>query len=289
MDRVNVGAQKIFHTIDRWFSKTGIASRSETLRMIREGRISWNGKIVTSPDLSVPAPVGGFPEITLDGHILSPAPYLVLAMNKPRGVLVGLDPGRREKEIDRLIEKSPWGLQKGFSGKITPLGRLDMASSGLILLTTRPGELSDLLDPDFEVPRTYRVQVRPAMKTEDLDRIRKGDAGSPWGFMAPQIEITRANERTTWLDITLCEGKNREIRKILSGLGYTILHLIRTRFGDLCLGDEGMKNIGGIWDVTSHFGGDGGFIIDIILDRIKRGDIMNVKVAGGQTPKVAGR
>jgi 23S rRNA pseudouridine2605 synthase len=288
MDRINVGPQKIFHTIDRWFSKTGIASRSETVRMIREGRISWNGRIVTSPDLSVPAPIGEFPEITLDGHILSPTPYLVLAMNKPRGVLVGLDPRRREKEIDRLIEKSPWGSKTGFSGKISPLGRLDMASSGLILLTTRPGELSDLLDPAFEVPRTYRVQVRPVMSPEDLARIRKGDAGSPWGFMAPQIEIARANERTTWIDITLCEGKNREIRKILSGLGYTILHLIRTRFGDLCLGDEGMQEVGGIWDVTAHFGGVGGFRVDIILDRIKRGAIINMKVAGGQTPKVAG-
>lgn len=288
MDRENIGRQKIFHTIDRWFSKTGIASRSETIKMIREGRVSWKGKIVTSPDLSVPAYNGEFPDIALDGHSLSPAPYLVLAMNKPRGVLVGLDPGRREKEIDRLIEKSPWGSKNGFSGKITPLGRLDMASSGLILLTSRPGELSDLLDPDFEVPRTYRVQVRPAIREEDLERVRRGDAGSPWGFMAPKVEIARANERTTWIDITLCEGKNREIRKILSGLGYTILHLIRTRFGDLCLGDEGMQEIGGIWDVTSHFGGTGGFRIDIILDRIKRGDIISVKGAGGQTPKVAG-
>lgn len=257
--------------------------------MIREGRLSWHGRVISSPDLSVSAPVGEFPEIRLDGKAISPAPYLVLAMNKPRGILVGQDPERREREIDCLIEKSPWGKTAGSSGRITPLGRLDMASSGLILLTSRPGELSDLLDPVFEIPRTYRVQVRPAMKEKDLELVRKGDAGRPWGFMAPTVEVARANERTTWIDITLCEGQNREIRKILSGLGYTILHLIRTRFGDLCLGEEGMKSIGGIWDVTAHFGGVGGFNIDIILDRIKKGDIMEVKATGGKIPKDGGQ
>ena len=279
VDRPKSAPQNISHTIDRWFSKTGIASRQETLRMIRNGRISWHGQVLSSPDLVFSAPIGGFPDISLDGKRISPAPYLVLAMNKPRGILVGQDPERKDREIGRLIEKSPWG--KGFSGKITPLGRLDMASSGLILLTSRPGELSPLLDPAFEIPRTYRVQVRPAMKEKDLELVTKGDAGRPWGFLAPTVKVAKANERTTWIDITLCEGKNREIRKILSGLGYNILHLIRTRFGDLCLGEEGMKNIGGIWDVTSHFGGDGGFSIDIILDRIKRGDIIGVKEKGG--------
>lgn len=280
---------QISHTIDRWFSKAGVASRSETARMIGDGRVSLNGRIVSSPDLSVSAPLGELPEFMLDGKPISSVPYLVLAMNKPRGILVGQDPLRREKEIGRLVEKSLWGQSSGFWGRITPLGRLDMASSGLILLTTRPGDLSDLLDPAFEIPKTYRVQVRPELKEKDLELLRKGDAGRPWGFMSPSVEITRANERTTWIEITLCEGKNREIRKILSALGYNILHLIRIRFGDLCLGAEGMKNIGGVWDVTSHFGGGSGFIVDIILDRIKRGTIIEVKEAGGASPKVEGR
>jgi len=280
--------QKISHTIDRWFSKIGIASRLETVDMIRDGRISVSGSVVSSPDLVVSAPLGGLPEILLDGRPISAAPFLVLAMNKPRGVLVGQDPERRDKEIGRLIEKSPWGETSGFSGRITPLGRLDMASSGLILLTTRPGSLSDLLDPAFGIPKTYRVKVRPSLKQKDLELIRNGDAGRPWGFMAPVIEVTRSNDRSSWIDITLCEGKNREIRKILSTLGYHILHLIRTRFGDLCLGEEGMATIGGIWDVTTHFGGGEGSVIDIILDRIKSGVIIEVKEAG-MIPKGGGQ
>ena len=288
MNRPKSQAQKIAHTIDRWFSKSGVATRSEAARMIKEGRVSVNGRPVSSPDVTLSAPPGELPAILLDGKPFSSSPFLVLAMNKPRGILVGQDPSRRERELDRLIEKSRWGQESGFEGKLSPVGRLDMASSGLILLTTRPGILSALLDPAMEIPKTYRVQVRPALKEKDLEILRRGDAGRPWGFMAPTVEVTRNNERTTWLEITLCEGKNREIRKILSSLGYTVLHLIRIRFGDLCLGEEGMSQIGGLWDVTSHFVGGEGFVLDIILDRIKRGDIIGVKEAG-DLPKGGGQ
>ncbi len=271
----------VSHTIDRWLSKYGIASRAETVEWIRQGRIRVSGRTVMSPDRVLSVLEGVFPEISKDGVILSPSPFLVLAMNKPRGILVGKDPSRPGQELDRLIERSAWGHDRAMAGKITPLGRLDLASCGLLLLTTRPGELAPLLDPSLSITREYKVQVRPALKPADLVRLNRGEVGEIFGFRPPEVRLLKENPRTSWLLITLVEGKNREIRKILSQLGYTVLHLIRTRVGDLKLGEEGEKKVGGFWDVTGHYGGQNGFIVDIILDRLKRDIIMEVKEAGG--------
>ncbi|AKS24338.1 pseudouridylate synthase [Leptospirillum ferriphilum] len=267
------------HTVDRWISKLGLGTRGMAREWVRDGRLSLgDGTLVQHVDQFVQGTPGSEPVFRLDQKILSADPPAVFAFNKPRGVLVTrTDPGGRETICESIGRSS--GQRTGMDmSRLMPVGRLDQASSGLILLTNRSSELTRLLNPALEFPREYRVQVRPSLKKRDWEM---GLFGGKWarelGLKPVDVRYEKENLRTTWLRVGLKEGKNREIRRLFESGGYEVLHLIRVGFGPFCL-----KNLppGGIVEVSSFFLCKGKIVLDIILDMIHSGDIIEVKENG---------
>ena len=243
----------MMHTPDRWLSKAGLASRGEVLEWIAAGRLSLGGRPV-HPDRAIPSPRSTpermvLPPFCLDGiRLLPPAP-LLLGLNKPRGVLVTRsDPGGR-RVIGDLVGSSPWG--NAVFGSIRPLGRLDQASAGLILLTNFPELFSDFLDPSSQTLRSYRVQISPPLGESERTHFFEGRGGEGPGYGRIEVFPERRSLRSEWIHVRLAEGQNREIRNFLAWYGYRVLHLIRTSFGPYQLGH---LSPGAIDDLTERVG-----------------------------------
>ena len=273
-------AKEKAHGVARVISKRGFCSRSQAENLVREGRVSLRGKIVRDPD----TPARENDEICVDGKPVKASEFVYFMMNKPRGyVTTASDEKGRATVMDLFREQ----YAKMFPGKavphISPVGRLDAASEGLLLFTndtqwadallktkderrkTRessgskagttntsvilsPGTKSGInsaKDP-VTVPHTkiYRVQVNGHPTAEELSQMEAGFNvpprvfGEPEEFMhAVSAKLYSAGEKNCWLEITLDEGKNREIRRMLAKLGYEVLRLVRIKFSNYELGD----------------------------------------------------
>jgi 23S rRNA pseudouridine2605 synthase len=211
----------------RVMSKLGVCSRSQAERAVREGRVTVDGRVVLDPECSAD------PErqrICLDGEVVSVVKRVYVALNKPRGVVVSAADERGRDTVYELLASSglPW---------IGPVGRLDKASEGLLLLTNDSVWAAHLTDPRFHVDKTYHVQIDTIPDRDTLDRMIEGvvDAGNR--LAAKNVSLLRSGEKNAWLEIVLDEGRNRHIRRLLEGLGIGVLRLIRVSIADLALGE----------------------------------------------------
>jgi 23S rRNA pseudouridine2605 synthase/16S rRNA pseudouridine516 synthase len=206
-------------------AQAGVASRRKAETMIREGRVSVNGKIVLRPGFLVDADKDS---IKVDGRLLhSHPPHVYFLLNKPRGVVTSMeDPHGRPTVMD---------LMKGTKTRVFPVGRLDYQTEGLLLLTN-DGELAHkLLHPRYALGRVYRVQVKGIPTRETLDKLRGGAHLEPGKRARVQVRFDRALKANAWLEITLREGRHREVRRICEAIGHPALVLKRIRFGPLSL------------------------------------------------------
>ena len=238
-------AKEKAHGVARVISKRGFCSRSQAENLVREGRVSLRGKIVRDPD----TPARENDEICVDGKHVKASEFIYFMMNKPRGyVTTASDEKGRATVMDLFREQ----YAKMFPGKpvphISPVGRLDTASEGLLLFTNDTQWADALLNPrESRGPthtKIYRVQVNGHPTADDLAKIEKGFFvpprvfGEPEEFMhAVSAKLYSAGEKNCWLEITLDEGKNREIRRMLAKLGYEVLRLVRIKFCNYELGD----------------------------------------------------
>jgi len=207
----------------------GVASRRASERLIVDGRVRVNGKIVT--ELGTKAD-GRRDKIEVDGRrIVSEKPaYYVL--NKPRGVVSTLsDPEGRETIKDNL---------KGIPERVFPVGRLDYHTSGVLLLTN-DGEMSEaLLRPAKNVPKTYVVKLKGHLDIPELDRIRKGiELDDGYVTKPAEVFVLRQEKGHTWVQLTLTEGKNRQIRRMGDAIGRRVMRLSRTIFAGI--GIDGLR------------------------------------------------
>lgn len=212
--------------IAKLLARAGIASRREIERMIEEGRIALNGELVTTPATLLTSPNG----ITVDGTpVAQPAPTRLFLFHKPGGYLTTeRDPKGRPTIYDRL----PAGLPR-----VMPIGRLDMTTEGLLLLTT-DGEFKRQMElPATGVPRTYRARAFGDVSQTQLEDLIEGVEieGIRYGRIDANLE--RRTGRNQWIEMTLTEGKNREVRRVLEHLGLEVSRLIRTSYGPFRLGD----------------------------------------------------
>ena len=209
--------------IQRALARAGVASRRRAEELVAAGRVSING-IVATTGQSVDTDSD---EITVDGKTISqPAVYHWLVLNKPAGVLTSKTDPRGRKTVFDLISDKP-GL--------TYVGRLDYMTEGVLLMTTDGEAAHKLTHPSREVERTYVATVRgdgPAAVRAGRQGIELED-----GWMNP-IEVNATNVgRGVWdLEITIAEGRNREIRRFCDALSLTVERLVRTRFGPVSLG-----------------------------------------------------
>ena len=237
------------HGVARVISKRGFCSRSQAENLVREGRVSLRGKIVRDPD----TPARENDEICVDGKPVKASEFVYFMMNKPRGyVTTASDEKGRATVMDLFREQ----YAKMYPGKtvphISPVGRLDAASEGLLLFTNDTQWADALLNPQESRGPTssaihtkiYRVQVAGMPTAAELSQMKTGFNvpprvfGEPEEFMhAVSAKLYSAGEKNCWLEITLDEGKNREIRRMLAKLGYEVLRLVRIKFCNYELGD----------------------------------------------------
>jgi 23S rRNA pseudouridine2605 synthase len=208
--------------LDRALSKLGVASRAEAKRLIGDGRVRIGGRVVRDPAILVTPELGG---ITVDGTTATGHGWRTIAFHKPRGVVTTRrDPGGRPTVFDLLGAEA---------ASLVAVGRLDMASTGLLLLTTDTRLANDLTDPENGIVRRYVVTVRGALENADAERMTSGIDG----LQARSVVVRKRSSRETHLIVELVEGKNREIRRMLDALGHPVTKLMRVAFGGVELGE----------------------------------------------------
>lgn len=213
-------------TLPRALSKLGFCSRTQAEALIAEGRVALAGRLVTDPetwiDLSDAA-------ITVDGKPVVAEARVYLMLNKPRGLVTTRhDPEGRPTVYDCLADFA--------DAHLSPVGRLDKASEGLLLFTNDTDFANALLDPATHVAKTYHVQMDRIADQAVLDALAKGVEHDGEFLRARTVRRLREGEKNSWLEITLDEGRNRQIRRMLEALGIECLRLLRVSIGTLALG-----------------------------------------------------
>jgi len=211
----------------------GYCSRSQAAVLIRAGRVTLNGRIARDPESPVRMP---WDRIEADGSPLGKTPAIHLVMNKPRGVVTSAsDEQGRATVYDLLKPGLPW---------VGPVGRLDKASEGLLLLTNDSEWAAKITEPSSHLDKKYHVQVDRVADADLLAKIERGFAvegnvrerGRSEHLRAKEARLLRHGDKNSWLEITLDEGKNRQIRRLLEALEVRVLRLVRVSIGPLELG-----------------------------------------------------
>jgi 23S rRNA pseudouridine2605 synthase len=203
----------------KFLAHCGAASRRAAEELIAAGRVTLGGDVVTDPARDV----GSSDAVTLDGRPLAPEPREVWLLNKPLDVVsTAKEPGKRRAVVELVDSQA----------RLYPVGRLDADSEGLLLLTN-DGELANrLTHPRYEVRKTYRAQLRRAPAERDLQRLRRG-VDLDDGPTAP-AEVRRLDKRE--VELTIHEGRNRQVRRMFEAVGNEVVSLRRVRLGSLELG-----------------------------------------------------
>lgn len=212
--------------IAKLLARAGVASRREIERMIAEGRVAIDGVAIDTPATIVTSLHG----VTVDGNpVAAPAPARLFLFHKPPGFLTAeRDPRGRATIYDKLPEDLP---------RVVPVGRLDLATEGLLLLTT-DGVLKRTLElPATGVPRTYRARAYGTVTQAQLEDLIDGVEIEGIRYGSIDANMERRTGRNGWIELTLAEGKNREVRRVLEHMGLQVSRLIRTAYGPFTLGD----------------------------------------------------
>jgi 23S rRNA pseudouridine2605 synthase len=212
--------------IAKLLARAGVASRREIERMIGEGRIAIDGQAIEKPATLVTSLRG----VTVDGKpVKAPAPARLFRYHKPAGLLTTeRDPKGRPTIYDRLPRDLP---------RVMPVGRLDLNTEGLLLLTT-DGELKRQLElPSSQVPRTYRARAFGEVTQDQLEALIAGVEIDGVRYGSIDANMERRTGRNVWIEMRLTEGKNREVRRVLEYLGLQVSRLIRVAYGPFVLGD----------------------------------------------------
>ena len=216
------GSERTLKTLDRVLSKAGLGSRTEARQWIGAGRVQVNGKRIRTPDHWVD------PErdrVTLDGKMVRPQSKLYLLLYKPEGYITSYkDPQGRPTVYDLIADAGQF---------VGTAGRLDRDTSGLLLLTNDTQFAEKVTNPEHHVAKTYLVQASTPLTDEQLDQLRNGIVLSD-GPTRPAV-VKRVSDAQ--IEITIDEGRNRQVRRMIEALGSKVLELVRTAIGPITIGD----------------------------------------------------
>lgn len=212
--------------LQKVLAAAGIASRRASEILIEEGRVEVNGKVVTEQGRRV------FPEtdhIRVDGaRIPPPRRHMYLVLNKPRGVVSTMDDPEGRATLSDYLPRT--------KERLFHVGRLDTETEGLIVLTNDGEFAHRLAHPSYEVPKTYHVQAAGVLDNRTIKRLEKGVTLDDGPVKPDKVKLIGRSQNKTLLEITLHEGRNRVVRRMMDAVGHPVDRLARTRIGPIRLG-----------------------------------------------------
>ena len=218
--------QRKLKTLDRVLSKAGLGSRTDARKWIGAGRVAVNGKKIQTPDHWVDL---GRDRVTLDGRPLTERRKIYLLLYKPKGYLTTYkDPEKRPTVYDLIGGAGEW---------VVPVGRLDLDTTGLLLMTNDTDFADHVTSPESKVPKTYLVKSSLLLTDDQLDQLRRGVELSDGPTRPAQVKRVRDSARYTFFEITITEGRNRQVRRMVESLGAKTLKLVRIKIGPIEIGD----------------------------------------------------
>lgn len=211
--------------IHKYLAHAGVASRRHSEELVAEGKVTVNGKVATIGQVIE----SDTDQVTVGGKSVKVDQVLVYyLLNKPRGVVSAVtDPEGRRTAVSLV----PGGH------RLYPVGRLDYDSEGLMLLTNDGDLAYKMTHPKFEIDKTYHVLVKGVMNEKTVGYLEAGVTIEGKKTAPAEVKIVEAQPNNTWIDITIHEGRNRQIRKMCEAVGYPVMRLIRTKLGPWELGD----------------------------------------------------
>jgi 23S rRNA pseudouridine2605 synthase len=213
-------------TLERVLSKAGLGSRTEARKWIGAGRVKVNGKLIQTPDHWVDL---ARDKVTLDDKPVRAGEKIYLLLYKPTGYITTFkDPEGRPTVYDLIQDAGCW---------VVPVGRLDQDTSGLLLLTSDTHFAERVTNPDYKVPKTYLVKASSLLSDEQLQQLRAGVVLSDGPTQPAQVKRMRDSAKYSFIEITLHEGRNRQVRRMIEAVGSKVLKLVRTEIGGLRIGD----------------------------------------------------
>lgn len=213
--------------LQKYLARCGVASRREAEKMITQGRVEVNGKIVTTLGTTVDPATD---VVKVDGRIVKePEKLVYIMLNKPAGFVTTASDDRGRPTVLDLVKHVP--------ARVFPVGRLDMDTEGLLLLTNDGDLAYRLTHPKFEVKKTYHALVEGQPSRQDLDKLRNGVMLNGRLTAPAQVRVIGHQKGCTLLEITIHEGRNRQVRRMLDKVGHPVVHLRRVKMAGLELGN----------------------------------------------------
>jgi pseudouridine synthase len=209
-------------TLDRVISKAGLGSRTEARSWIGGGRVRVNGKLIQTPDHWVDL---ARDRVTLDGKPVVEGKKIYMLLYKPKGYLTTYkDPKGRPTVYDLIAGVEQW---------VFPVGRLDQDTSGLLILTNDTQFAERMTNPEYKVPKTYLVKSSTRVSEEALDQLRSGVILTDGPTRPAGVVRLRDSGDKTFFEITISEGRNRQVRRMVEAIDSKVLKLVRTAIGPL--------------------------------------------------------
>ncbi len=216
---------KRLKTLERVLSKAGLGSRSEARSWIGAGRVRVNGRPTENPDQWIDL---DHDQVLFDGKPLESAEKLYLLLYKPKGYITSYgDPDGRPTVYDLLAGLDTW---------VFPVGRLDLDTSGLLVMTNDSGFAELLTNPHYKVPKTYQVKCSTRVTNEQIDRLRAGIELTDGRTRPAGVNRLRDSEKYSFLEIQITEGRNRQVRRMVEGIDSKVLKLVRVAIGPVRIG-----------------------------------------------------
>lgn len=213
--------------LQKIIANAGVVSRRQGEELIKQGKVTVNGEVITK--LGVKADPDR-DHIKVDGRLIHKKERdIYLVLNKPKGYITSLDDPEGRPTVADLL--------RGVKGRVYPVGRLDYNSEGLILFTNDGDLAHRLTHPSHEIAKTYLVKIDGEMNNEEIGKIEKGILLDDGMTATCSIRKVRKTDENSWVEITMHEGRKRQVRRMFEKIGHPVLKLKRTRIANLELGD----------------------------------------------------
>ena len=218
--------ERVLKTLDRVISKAGLGSRTEARSWIGAGRVRVNGRIVQTPDRWVDIERD---RVTLDGKPVRGGEKIYIVLYKPKGYITTYkDPGGRPTVYDLIEDLGQF---------VVPVGRLDQDTTGLLLMTNDTQFAERVTNPEFKIPKTYLVKVSTRLSDAQLESLREGVELSDGITQPAEVRRVRDSGKYSFIELTIREGRNRQVRRMIEAVGSKVLKLVRIAIGPLRIED----------------------------------------------------